>query len=65
MKYLWLLTSVDVLGQIRQDPGKGLDRSRGSPSSKNQRLEGYSDKPNAWQYLEACGEKVFLLLDPF
>ena len=38
------------LGQIRPgvDPGRGKNRSRGSPSSRNFffRLEGYSDKPN-------------------
>ena len=38
-------------GQIRPgaDPGRGKNKSRGSPSSKNFffRPEGYNDKPNA------------------
>ena len=51
MKYSWSLTSVVV---FRPDPpganpGRGQNRSRGSPSSRNFffRPEGYSDKPNA------------------
>ena len=47
----WSLTSVIVFGQIRTgaDPGRGQNRSRGSPSLTNFffRLEGYSNKSNA------------------
>ena len=53
MKCSWSLTSVVVFppDPSGADPGWGKYRSRGSPSSTNFffRLEGYSNKPNAWR----------------
>ena len=49
------------------DPGRGQNRSRGSPSSRNFffRLEGYSNKPNAKQWSNSMWEEVLFLLVPF
>ena len=56
-------------GQIRPgaDPGRGKNRSRGSPSSGNFffRPEGYSNKPNAKQWSRNMWEEVLLFLVPF
>ena len=56
-------------GQIRPgaDPGRGKNRSRGSPSSGNFffRPEGYSSKPNALQWSRNMWEEVLLFLVPF
>ena len=53
-------------GQIHPgaNPGRGQNRSRGSPSARNFFFipEGYSDKPNAYSNdLEACGKKCCYL----
>ena len=63
--YAWSTqVSLQVLlffGQIRPgaDPGRGQNRSRGSPFSKNFffRPEGYSNKPNASQW-----SRIFIYL---
>ena len=49
------------------DPGRGKNGSRGSPSSRNFffKPEGYSNKPNAWQWLGSMLEEVLLFLFPF
>ena len=56
-------------GQIRPgtDPGRGQNRSRGSPSSKNFffRPEGYSNKPNAWKWSDNMWKEVLLFLVSF
>ena len=56
-------------GQIRPgaDPGRGQNRSPGSPSSRNFffRPEGDSDKPNGQQWSRSMWEEVLLFLVPF
>ena len=49
------------------DPGRGQNRSQGSPSSRNffLRPEGYSDKPNGQQWSRSMWEEVLLFLVPF
>ena len=67
MKYSWSLTSVVVFrpDPPRADPGRA--KIRGSPSSRNFffRPEGYSDKPNAYQWSRIMWEEVLLFLVPF
>ena len=69
MKYSWSLTSVVVFrpDPPGADPGRGQNRSLGSPSSTNFffRPEDYSDKPNGWQWSRSMWEEVLLLLVPF
>ena len=68
MKDSWFLTSVVVFrpDPPGADPGPGKNRSWGSPSSRNFfRPEGYSDKPNSWQWPRSMWEEVLLFLVPF
>ena len=58
-KALWSLTSVAVLGQIRQDPGRGQNRSRGSCSLLQMNSEWKATTTNRMHSndVEACGKK--------
>ena len=63
------LQALLFFGQRRQgvDPGRGQNRSRGSPSSKNFffRPESYSNKPNAYQWSRSIWKEVLLFLVSF
>ena len=68
MKCSWHSHAWRCFGQIypRADPGQGENRWRGAFSRKYFfRLEGYSNKPNVYQWSRSMWDEVLLFFVPF